>query len=100
MAADAIKLRAAVLFIGTVALEPLDATIKDVRKIRKRLDVINDSGTTVQALHRRKWRFLPRMAAFPFQRFDQSRFLTADISARAGMENNVEVIIRTEDLLP
>ena len=47
VAADTVKFRPRVLLVRTDAFEPIDASSEDVRKIRKCLDIVDNSRTAV-----------------------------------------------------
>src|SRR5262249_44013573 len=55
--------------------------------VTERLHVVDDSRTHVETQHRREIRRLdPWITAFPLERFDQTRFLAANVGARAAVD--------------
>ena len=99
MTAHTVEFGPGVLLVGSDALEPVHAAIEKCGQIGECLDVVHNRRASIQTLNRRERRLLPRLPALAFQRFDQSCFFAADISAGAGMQNDVEVVVRAENLL-
>ena len=85
--------------LGAERLEPLAAALDDVRHVAQRLDVVHDGRLAVEALDRRERRLEPRLTAKPLQRLDQGRLLTADVCARAAVDDDVAVETAAEDVL-
>ena len=55
-------------------------------------------GAGVQAGHRRERRLEPGLAAAALERVEQRRLLAADVGAGAGVDDDVEVEARAEDV--
>src|SRR3546814_9287306 len=79
--------------------EPSGATPKDRRRHRDRFDVVDRRRTAVKADARRKRRLQARLALLAFQAFDLRGFLSADIRARAALDEDVANIARTAGIL-
>jgi len=71
----------------------------DVFHIAERLDVIDDGRAHPQTKDGRKIRRLDaRIRALAFERFDEAGFLTADVSARAAMNVNLQIIAAAQNI--
>ena len=66
----------------------------------QRLHVIDDCRASVQADDRGERRLDARVAPFALQRFHQRRFFTTLISARARMNEQVEIETRAKNIFP
>src|SRR5512132_857606 len=63
------------------------------------LHVVDDRRTHVETQHRREIRRLDSwITAFPLERFDQTRFLAANVSARAAVNVELNIESGTEDV--
>src|ERR1019366_9165680 len=72
----------------------------DVLHVAKRLDVVDDGRAHPQAEHRRKIRrFDARIRPLAFERFDEAGFLAANVSARAAMDVNFQIVTGAENVL-
>ena len=80
------------LFSGPIALYQCGAAIDDVRHVRERLDVVDDSRASEGADDRGEWRPVARVATLAFERFQQRAFLAADVRARALMRPDVHAV--------
>src|SRR5205085_567601 len=77
------------------------AHLDDVLYVAKRLDVVDDRWTHVEAEDRGKIRRLdPRIGAFAFERFDQPGFFAANVSACAAVNVNLDVESGAEHVAP
>ena len=68
-----------------------------MRKVCKRLHVVDNGRTTIKSLDRRKRRLLTWMPPFAFQGFDQTGFLTANVGSSARVQDDIEVMAGSED---
>ena len=66
--------------------------------LRDRLDVVDDGRAGVEAGDGRERRAQPRLAAIALERVEQRRLLAADVGARAGVHDDVEVEAGAEDV--
>src|SRR6266852_4690875 len=64
----------------------------------ERFDIVNDGGAAVEADDSREGRPDARIAALAFQRFHKSRFFATFVSARAGVDQEVEIEAGAEDI--
>ena len=97
VSADAVKLRPGVLLVRPDALVPVHTARENVRQVGQRLHVVDDCRATVQTVHCRKRWLLARMAPFSFKRLQQSGFLPTDVRPCSGMEDDVQVEVRSQD---
>src|SRR5947207_15986429 len=66
----------------------------------ERFDVIDNGRAHIETEHRGKIRwFDPRVSALAFERFDQPRFLTANVGAGAAMNEDFHIKMGTENIL-
>src|ERR1035437_5949375 len=71
----------------------------DVLHVAERLDVVDDGRAHPQAEHRRKIRRLDaRIRPLAFERFDEAGFLAANVSARAAMDVNFQIVTGAENV--
>jgi hypothetical protein len=70
---------------------PLAAPVYDMGYIGQGFHVVYYSGSVVQTLYGRERRFYPRMSPAPFQRGQESGFLTADIGSAAAMHDYIDI---------
>src|SRR5262245_46247007 len=98
MPAHAVELRTGVLLVGADALEPIHTAIEDVGQIGESLDIVYDGWATIEALDGGKRRLLARVSALSFQRFEQTCLLSADIRSSTRVQDDVEIVIRSEDV--
>src|SRR4029077_2188801 len=64
----------------------------DVLHVTKRLDIVDNCRTHIEAEDGRKKRGLdPGIGALAFKRLDQARLFAADVSARAPVNVNLDV---------
>ena len=61
--------------------EPVGALLDDQRRVRERLDVVDQRRALVEALVRRERRLQPRVAALALEAVEQRRLLAADVGA-------------------
>src|SRR5438132_697414 len=72
----------------------------DMLHMTERFDVIDNGRAHIETEHRGKIRwFDPRVSALAFERFDQPRFLTANVGAGAAMNKDFDVKVGTENIL-
>ncbi len=74
------------------------SVVDDPCHVSDGLYVVDHGGALVKALHRRERRFIARIAALAFQRFQQGGFLAADVRSAAGMHDQFEVIARPKNI--
>ena len=84
--------------LGAVGREVRGPAVEDVRHGRDGLDVVDHRGAGVQPGHRRERRLQPGLAAEALQRVQQRGLLAADIGARPGVHDHLEVEPGTEDV--
>ena len=99
VAADADDARAGV--VGRAELRVFRAAHRDdVLHGAERLDVVDDGRAHVEAEHRREIRRLDaRIGPLAFERFDEAGFLAANVSARAAMNVDFQIVAGAEDVL-
>ena len=85
-------------FVGSHPGEPVRAVGHDRRHGGDRLDVVDHGGAGVQPLHRRERRLEPGLPPVALQRVEQRRLLAADVRAGPGVDDDVEVVARAEDV--
>ena len=73
------------------ARKVLRTLLDDVGCIAQRLDIIDDGRASPVSIGYREWRTDTRDTALAFERFDQGRFLSADIGAGAHDDLDIEV---------
>src|SRR6516164_307249 len=89
MAGETIDLRAGVSWPADAG-KPGGAAPQDRRYDRNCLDIVDSCRAAVEAdLGRERW-FEPRLPLAPFEAFEQSRLLAADIGASAAMQVDIE----------
>ena len=72
----------------------------DVLHVAERLDVVDDGRAHVEPEHGREIRRLDaRIGPLAFERFDEAGFLAADVSARAAMDVNLQIVAAAENVL-
>ena len=72
----------------------------DMLHVTERFDVVHDGRTHVEAQRCGEVRrFDPRIRALAFERFDQPRFLTANVGAGAAMNEDFHIKMGTENIL-
>ena len=72
----------------------------DMLHMTERFDVIDNGRAHIETKHCGKIRwFDPRVSALAFERFDQPRFLTANVGAGAAMNEDFDVKVGTENIL-
>ena len=84
--------------LGAVGREVRGAVAEDVRHGGDRLDVVDHRGAGVQPGHRRERRLQPGLAAVALQRVEQRGLLAADVGARPGVHDHLEVEPGAEDV--
>ena len=94
---DRVDLRAGAL-LGAHAPEPVAAAQHDGGHAGDGLDVVDHGGRGVEARGGRERRLEPGLAAAALERVEQRRLLAADVGARAGVHDDVEVVARAEDV--
>ncbi len=99
MPADAVQLRAAVLF-RTERGKPLGPFGDDERHVAQRLDVVDRGRLAVQADERGKRRFVARLGPLPLERLEERRLLARFVRAGAAVKIDVAIEARAEDVLP
>src|SRR6266404_6208033 len=73
----------------------------NVLHVAKGLDVVHDRRAHVETEHRREvGRLDPRIRALAFERFNQARFLAADVGAGAAVDVNLDVEPGAEHVAP
>ena len=73
----------------------------DLFDCTQRLHIVHDRRTHVEAEHGREIRRLnPGVRSLAFERFDQSRFLAANVSSGAPVDPDIEVIVCAENSFP
>ena len=71
----------------------------DVFDRAERFNVVDDGRALVKAEHGRKIRRLDaRIRALAFERFDEPGFLAANVSARAAVDVNLQIVTAAEDI--
>src|SRR5512141_2480388 len=90
-AADPVKFCTAVIACAQGS-EPIRPVIYDVWYVRDRLDVVHDRGLAEEAADLWKRRFGTRRGPPSFERIQEGRFLTTDITSCASMYTEVEII--------
>src|SRR5207253_10104975 len=87
--------------VGTAEPRVLCAAHRnDMFDVAKCLHIVDDGRTHVEAEDGWKIRRLDsRISTFSLKRFDQAGFFTADVSARAAMDVNINVEPRVENIL-
>jgi hypothetical protein len=71
----------------------------DVLHVAKRLDVVDDRRAHVEPEHGREIRRLDaRIRTLAFERFDEAGFLAANVSTRAAMDVNLQIVTATENV--
>ncbi len=69
------------------------AHLHDVLHRRERLDVVNNRRAHVEPENSREvGRLDARVSALAFERFNQARFLTANVSTRAAMDVDLKIV--------
>src|SRR4029077_3266888 len=72
----------------------------DMLHVTECFDVIHDGWAHIKTEHRGKVRwFDPWVSALAFERFDQPRFLTANVGAGAAMNEDFDVKVGTKNIL-
>ena len=72
----------------------------DVLDVAERLDVVDDGGAHVEPEHGGEvGRLDARVGALALERFDQARFLAADVGARAAMDVDFQLVACAADAL-
>ena len=99
VAADAIELRAAILF-GAEAGKPLGTVEDDQRNVAERLDVVHGGRALIQTGDSRERRLDARLRALALERLDERRLLACFVRAGAAMHVDVAVETAAEDVLP
>ena len=79
--------------------EPVGAVDDDVRQVGHRLDVVYDRRLPVEAFDRREGRLEPRLAAIALERGQQGGLFAADVSARAPVQDDVDLVTLAEHVL-
>ncbi len=99
MAAHAIELRPAV-FLRSKRREPFRAVLDDQRHVRERLDVVDRGRAPIETDDGRKRRFIARLRAFAFERFEERRLFARFVRAGTAMDVDLAVEAGAEDVLP
>ena len=86
--------------LGAVFFEPVSAVFQNQPDAGQRFNIVDDRRFGPQALDRRERRARRGHAAFALNRLDQRGFFTADKSARALFNLDLEIEAGTEDVLP
>src|SRR5436190_15788009 len=68
-----------------------------MRQVCERLDVVDNSRTSVQTLDGGEGRLLSGMPAFTLEGFEQTGFFSANIRAGSGMKNDLEIVVGAKD---
>src|SRR5690606_32238788 len=98
MAADLDELGALVV-LASEGAEPRGPAPQDRRDDRDALDVVDGRRAAVEARAGRKRRLQARLAFLAFEAFDHRGLFAADVSARAAVHENVEVVARSGGVL-
>src|SRR5262249_52667460 len=85
--------------LGADRLEPVGALVHDPRHASERLDVVDDRGATVQPDDGRERGLQPRLPALALQRLDEPGLLTANVSARTAVNDEIDVDAASEHVL-
>src|SRR5579884_279364 len=70
-----------------------------MRHVGESLDVIDNGGLPVQALDRRERRAEPRKPSVSLERIKEGAFLSTDVGAGSAVDDDLNVIAGTEDVL-
>ncbi len=70
-----------------------------IRKIGEGLHVVYDRGALIQAHRRREGWFKPRLSPLALQRLEHARLLAADVSACSPVEDDIQVVAFSQDVL-
>src|ERR1700733_14438675 len=84
---------------GAEPLEPFASALHDVGHVAERLDVVHNSRLPVEALDRRERRLETRLAAKPFERFDERRLLPADVCTGTAVHDDVAIEAAAENVV-
>src|SRR6185437_8340458 len=79
--------------------ERRSAAEHDLRNVRQRLDVVDDSRQTEQPSLRGKGRLVARLAAIALDRVEDRRLFAADVRACAATDLDVEAHAAPEDVV-
>src|SRR5690606_16506703 len=79
--------------------KPAGATAQNGRRNRDRLNVVHSRRAAIETSVRREWRLQARLALLAFEAFEQRRLFTADVSAGAMVDVDVEVPAGTAGVL-
>src|SRR5829696_6005651 len=96
---EALRAQLRVVVVGALRGEPVDAVAQDRRDRRDRLDVVDDRRGGVEAGHRREGRAQTGLAAASLERVEEGGLLTADVRPGAGVDGQLQVVARPEDVL-
>src|SRR5262249_45831345 len=97
VAADAEDARAGVVRRADLRVG-VAAHLDDVLHVAERLHVVHDRRALIETEHRGKIRWLDaRIRPLALERFDQARFLAADVRARAAVDVDLAAVFRAED---